>query len=66
MGENKIMLEPIHLNGYVQPDRAWVVDAVSRAVQAEPRTFIDQYKRDERSFGGRLQCRGEHGSRIQA
>lgn len=48
-----LALEPIHRNGYTQPDRAEVEDVVTRAVEADPRRFIEMYKQDERSFGGR-------------
>lgn len=47
------MLEPIHLNDYAQADRAGVQASVSEAVMSDPRHFIEQYKKNELSFGGR-------------
>lgn len=46
-------LEAIKYNEYPQSDRAAVQDTVIRSVQANPDSFIDQYKQDTRSFDGR-------------
>lgn len=46
-------LESLRRNGYPQDDRAAVEVAVCAAVEADPDSFIAQYKQDERSFGGR-------------
>lgn len=47
------MLEPIYRVGYAQHDRNEVEETVSEAVKSDPRHFIELYKKDERSFGGR-------------
>lgn len=46
-------LESIKRNEYPQPDRAAVQEAVIKSVLENPDSFIDQYKKDTRSFDGR-------------
>ena len=41
-----LALEPIRRNGYTQVDPADVEDKVTRAVEADPRYFMDRYKQD--------------------
>ena len=49
-------LEPIRAIDFADADRAAVQDDVMRAVQADPEAFIDRYKNDPDSFGGRYVC----------
>jgi fido (protein-threonine AMPylation protein) len=51
--EQVIRLEAIKINVYPQTDRMNVQAAVISVVQNDPDWFIERYKLDERSFGGR-------------
>ncbi len=46
-------IETIRRIGFAQADRQMVEDAVIQSVQGNPERFIEQYKRDSRSFEGR-------------
>jgi hypothetical protein len=46
-------LEPIRRRGYAEEDRAEVEEHVAQAVEANPGTFLERYRQDERSFEGR-------------
>jgi hypothetical protein len=49
-----IKLENIRLVGFEAEDRNNVERAVARAVESDPERFIERYRADERSFGGRF------------
>lgn len=46
-------LETIRRNGYRHEDRTRIEETVATAVEANPDLFIEKYKNDERSLGGR-------------
>lgn len=46
-------LEPIHRRPFSNPDLVAAQEAISRAVEADPDSFIQRYQEDSRSFGGR-------------
>jgi hypothetical protein len=49
-----IKLENIRLVGFEAKDRNDVELAVARSVQSDPERFVERYRADERSFGGRF------------
>ena len=49
-------MEQITKRAFSQPDRAAVQDSVVSAVEANPEPFIEAYKKDPGTFGGRYVC----------
>jgi DNA/RNA non-specific endonuclease/Zeta toxin len=49
-------LETIRINQYPQADRMEVQQHIAASVAANPEQYIEQYRNDPRSFGGRYVC----------